>query len=288
MRAFITAALTGLIAFTSVLAAPLVKGPVVVFVSIPPLQYLTEKVGGSQLEVRTLVGPGQSPATYEPGPKIMAELAQAKLLVRTGVPFEKAWIGKIQAAHPTLKIWDARTDLPLRKMRSHDHGSHPHDALDPHFWTHPLLFKQAALNLVDVLTELIPEQRTTFEKNAQVLGQQLDALDQEIRQLLVGLANRDLMVYHPSWGYFTDAYGLHQQAIETEGKSPGARGLAKLLDQLRQSGIKTLFVQPQFNQQHAHALAGEIGGKVVVIDPLAYDYLNNLRLTATLISEAGQ
>ncbi len=288
MRAFLAAALIGLIALTDVLATPVLAGPVHVFVSIPPLQYLVEKVGGAQVRVQTLVGPGQSPATYEPGPKVMAKLDQARLLVRTGVPFEKAWIGKIQAAHPSLKIWDARTDLPLRQMQGQGHADHDHGTRDPHFWTNPLLFKQAAHHLAAVLAELMPEQRATFEKNAQVFGRQLDAVDQDIRGLLAGLSKHDFMVYHPSWGYFADAYGLHQRAIEVEGKSPGARGLAKLVDQLRQSGLKTLFVQPQFSQQNARALAAETGGKVVVIDPLAYDYLNNLRQTAAKIAEANQ
>jgi zinc transport system substrate-binding protein len=94
------------------------------------------------------------------------------------------------------------------------------------------------------------------------------------------------MVFHPAWGYFADNYGLTQVAIEHEGKQPGARGLAALIDQAKQANIKVVFVQPQFDKRQARQVAQAIGGAVVAVDPLAADYVDNLRRVGRQFAKA--
>jgi len=94
-------------------------------------------------------------------------------------------------------------------------------------------------------------------------------------------------VFHPAWGYFADTYGLIQIPIEKEGKEPGARALTLLIGQARREHVKVIFVQPQFDRKSATQVARAIGGRVVAIDPLAPDYMNNLRGVARQISEAN-
>src|SRR5690606_3888118 len=94
------------------------------------------------------------------------------------------------------------------------------------------------------------------------------------------------LVFHPSWGYFAAAYGLVQVAIEHEGKEPGARALAGIIEQAKAEGIRVVFVQQQSAGASARAVAEAIGGRVVPLDPLAPDYLANLRRSAQAIAEA--
>jgi zinc transport system substrate-binding protein len=96
------------------------------------------------------------------------------------------------------------------------------------------------------------------------------------------------MVFHPSWGYFADAYQLQQIAIEHEGKQPGARALSQLIEQAKQNQIKVVFVQPQFDQRQAEQIARAIDGKVMAVDPLAANYIDNLRQVAQQFSQALQ
>ncbi|MEA3410938.1 MAG: zinc ABC transporter substrate-binding protein [Pseudomonadota bacterium] len=256
--------------------------PLRVMVSVPPLKYLVERVGGPRVQVRSMVQPGFSPATYEPMPRQVKDLARADLYVRSGVPFENAWMTRIRSTNPTMLVLDAREGIPAPATEGHA----THDGHDPHAWTSPLLAKQMAFNVRDALIALAPEDRATFESGYQTLAGELDALDEEIREILSDLTTPRFMVYHPAWGHFADRYGLVQIAIESDGKEPGARALANLIEQARQDGITVVFIQPQFDRRMANQVAKAIGGKVEVLDPLSADYTKNLRQVARRLAEA--
>jgi zinc transport system substrate-binding protein len=84
-------------------ALPAAAGPSA-FVSIQPQKYFVERIGGDAVDVKVMVDPGAHPAVYEPSPRQMAALSRADLYFAAGVPFEDAWLKKIQAANPDLKI----------------------------------------------------------------------------------------------------------------------------------------------------------------------------------------
>lgn len=264
--------------------------PVRVFVSILPQQYFFEQIGAEHVEVSVMVGPGQSPATFDPTPRHMVRLAGADVYQRIGVPFERAWMQDITARLPELKIVDAREGIKLRSMEhQHESGHSAGDTgKDPHIWTDPLLVIKIADQILDLLIELAPQQETVFKKNHRQFVQRLEVLDKKIRQLLYGMERSSFMVFHPSWGYFAERYGLHQIPVEQEGKSPGARALARFVETAQEKGIKTIFVQKQFSQRSAAVLAALFNGSVVAVDPLAYDYPENMERVANAIAGAAE
>ena len=288
--------LRALVACLWLLAAASVSAgeKVPVFVSILPQKYFVERVGGNQVEVAVLVGPGHSPETYEPTPQQMAALHRARLFFRIGAPFERAWMDRVRSGHPELRIVDNRDGIPLRVLESTGESDdadrdHRHaQGKDPHIWTSPPLVKQMATQIRDALIMEAPEHRAAFESNHAVFAAELDALDREIRDRLANLQHRRFMVFHPAWGYFADTYDLQQIPIETAGKSPGPRTLAQLIEAAKNEGVRVIFVQAQFSDRAARAVAQAIGGRVEAIDPLAYDFPANLRHVANLIAEAGQ
>lgn len=281
-----------------------VAEPLGVFVSVLPQKTIVEKIGGSHTDVRAMVRPGYSPHTYNPSPRQIAALSKTTLFVRTGVPFEHAWLERIRSANPDMQILDARLGLDVRSIEHREHGGDEDDAEhgtaadrthgqqttmghDPHIWTSPPLVKQIARSISDKLVELDPTHEQDYARNYAAFSAELDTLDQDIRMLLKGLENRNFMVFHPAWGYFADTYGLNQVPIEKEGKEPGARALSALIEQARREDVRVIFVQPQFNTQSAKQIAQAIGGRVVPIDPLSPNYADNLRTVARQIAEAG-
>jgi zinc transport system substrate-binding protein len=283
-----------LLALLLLLSSPLVaEERLKVAVSIIPQKNLVERIGGELVDVQLIVQPGQSPATYEPTPRQMADVSQADIYYRIGVPFEHVWLERIQSAYPNLPILDARAGIELRAMdegdHHHDHGhDHGEDGLDPHIWLSPPLIKIMAQSLRDRLIKLLPKQRDILIKNHAAFLQSLDSLDSDIRAALAGAKVKKFMVYHPSWGYFADTYGLQQIPIESEGKEPGAKALARLIAEAKENRIGAIFVQKQFSQDQAKAVASSVGAKVVAIDPLSADYPENLRDVAQAMAESSK
>jgi len=264
--------------------------PLPVFVSILPQKQIVERVGGDAVKVDVIVRPGQDAHTYEPTPAQVVALAQAKALFRIGMPFEERLAARLARTSPTMAIVDTRQGISLLTMvdhhHSHEHGHAKTPAAkagaapatpDPHIWTSPRLIKQQAATVRDALIALQPEGRGRFEAGYAAYARDLDALDAQLRQWLAGKAGQRFMVFHPSWGYLADEYGLQQIAIEVEGKEPSPKALARIIERAKSDGIRVVFVQPQFSRNAAQQVARAIGGEVVAIDPLAADLLGNLR-----------
>lgn len=264
-----------------------------VFVSVPPQKTFVERVGKEHVRVEVMVQPGHSPAAYDPTPRQIAALSGADLYVRTGVPFEDAWMTRIRAVNSHMAILDARGGIAAREMGPHDHGEargkpHPADELDPHLWTSPPLVKEMSRRIRNQLIALDSDHRSDYEQGFSELAADLDALDREIRARLSGISKRQFMVFHPAWGYFADTYDLEQVTVQREGKEPGPKALAALIDQAQREELKVIFVQPQFSRRAAERIARAIGGRVESIDPLAADYFANMRRVASTIAEANK
>ena len=265
--------------------------PIPVFVSILPQKYFVERIGGEQVKVEVMVNPGESPATFNPNPKKMSLLSQAKLYFSIGVPFETIWIDRIQSIHLNLQFVPLHDEAHDKSGTDQGHGHpsrHSHGSSDPHIWTSPAKVKLMAKKIKETLVRAEPQKEKYFEANLRAFHNDLDALDRDIREILARSDNHRFLVFHPAWSYFAEDYGLEQISIEDGGKEPGARTLQKIIEKGKKLGIKVIFVQKQFSLSIAKKIAKMIGATVREMDPLAEDYLENMRLTATAISGALQ
>ena len=255
-----------------------------VFVSIVPQKYFVEKIGAKLVDVSVMVKPGASPATYEPKPRQMVAISRTRIYFSIGVPFEKAWMKKISATHPGMRV--VPTDhginkIPLTEHRHQDEGKHPeHGILDPHIWLSPTLVMIQARTILKALQEVDPAHGPEYEINYKAFISQLSDLDVELKNTFSGVQGLEFMVFHPSWGYFANTYGLKQVSIEIAGKAPKPAQLKELIEHAKKNGIKFIFVQPQFSAKSAQLIAREIGGQVIFTDPLAEDWAGNLRAVA--------
>jgi len=259
---------------------PAAAGRVRVFVSIPPLQDFVERIGGARVEVEALVKPGQDPHTYEPTPQQVAGLARSRLFLLAGFPYEKALLPRLESTMPQLTVVDTRQGIALLPESDADQN------MDPHVWMSPKLARRQAENIRDALIRADPGGEADYREGFRRLAAELDGLHAELTRALAPLAGRELLVYHPAFGYFAAEYGLKQVAVETGGRQPSARELARLIDLARERHIRVIFVQPQFSQAGARAVAEAIGGAVVSLDDLPRDYLANLRDMSRKVQEA--
>ena len=261
--------------------------PQQIFVSILPEEFLATRVGGTRVQVETLVQPGHNMHTYAPTPLQMARLARAQFYFRIGVPFETPLIAKLQRTVPDLKIVDLQEGLDLMQLEEPDEEHHEHGGeMDPHTWLDPKLALKQAQRIHATLVAHDPTGREEYDRNLARLTDDLQELDQTLRTILQPFAGQTIYVFHPAYGYFCRAYNLKQKAINVLGKETGARHLARLIEEAQKEGVRVIFVQPQFSEKTAATIARSIGGSVVSLDNLSRDYLANMKSMALQIAAA--
>lgn len=282
--------------------------PIIVAVSVLPQAEFVEKVGGDKVKTVVIIPPGADPHSYEPSPRELGKVSEARMYVTIGIdmPFEEVWIDRFESIDSETLIVNSSDRIELKKLADHDHHEgeeeeehagdfeadhaneseenheneseevHEETELDPHIWTSPANAKIMVENTYKGLVKIDPENKEYYTQNRDAYLKELDALDARIREKLEGREERNFMVYHPSWGYFAADYNLTMIPVEIEGKEPSAQDLAKLVDLAKEKQVKVIFVQSQFNTRSAQAVAEEIGGEVIAVDPLAKDYIANM------------
>ncbi|HEV7667481.1 MAG TPA: zinc ABC transporter substrate-binding protein [Thermoanaerobaculia bacterium] len=275
---------------------PAAKAPtslVQVAVSVPPQAYFVDRIGGGRVAVQVMIPPGASETSYSPSPRQLVALSRARLYVKVGHPaflFEANHIDRFLAGHREIRVVDmsegiepilageeeGRPETP--GFFGEEHPAHAvHAGGDPHVWVAPATVRVAAGNIARALSAADPEHAGQYRRNLGSFLAEIDALDREIRADLAASPTRRFMVYHPAWGYFARQYGLEQVAIETGGREPSAARLIEMIDRGRREGIRAIFVQRGFARKSAEVIAEALGGEVVVVDPMAYDWSASLR-----------
>lgn len=257
-----------------------------VFVMISPQRYLVERIGGDLVSVGVLVQQGLCAESYEITPRQMDELARAQLFFRIGMPSEESILPKLAEVCPKLKVVDLREGVPLLSMAAHqDEGHEEHAGPDPHIWLDPVRARTEAQTIAKALSGAAPEHREDFEAGLRAVESDLDALHARISAELAPCRGRKFYVFHPSYGYFAERYGLRQESIEQDGKGPGARYVDELITRMKSEGVKALFVPPQLNNPSAKAIAESVGAAMVELDPFAPDYIGNLESIARALAK---
>jgi zinc transport system substrate-binding protein len=254
-----------------------------VVVTIQPQAEFVENIGGEMVKVTVMIPTGASPHTYEPTPGQMTEAARARIYAKvgSGVEFELAYLDKIAAVNKNMLIVDCSEGIQLITS---DDPNEP--GMDPHIWVSPRNAMIMVQNICEGLIQVDPENRAYYEMNRDTYLNKLDELDKEISDELADVQNRAFIVFHPSWGYFASDYNLEQIAIEVDGKEPSAQDIARIIEEAEKRNIKVVFASPQFNPQSANVIAKEIDGRVILIDNLARDYIENMQAVLNELSQA--
>jgi zinc transport system substrate-binding protein len=263
-------------------------------VSIPPQKYFLKRVTGDLFDIKVMIPPGHSPATYAPTPRQMRFLNRSKIYFSIGhLPFEKAWMTRIMASNKEMRVVDTSRGISLIREDHHHHGKEDGSAdhgpdssgINPHIWLSPQAVKIQARNMLKGVLAIDPKNRQIYENNFRRFIEDVGRLIVENELRFTGLSNRTFMVFHPAWSYFAREYQLTQLAIEWAGKVPNPAHLVEYIETAKTKGIDVILVQRQFDTHSAEAIASEIGGRVIELDPLAEDWLANMRTIATTISQ---
>ncbi|MCY1720747.1 zinc ABC transporter substrate-binding protein [Prolixibacteraceae bacterium Z1-6] len=254
-------------------------GSDVVTVSILPQQTFVKKIAGDDFQINVLIPPGSSPAAYTLLPSQLKDISRSAVWFRIGyIGFEHSWKDKIAQANTNMKVVNIADGLDLIADKMEQHGDHVHiEGVDPHVWLSPVMVKQMTKRILDELIDLKPEKTAEYKANYMRFVKECDELNIELSNKLNPYKGRKFIVFHPSLSYYAREYGLEQYSLESGGKEPTPQHLKNMVDMAHQENIKTIYIQSEFDRDHARVFANEIGGEIIQVWPLNPEWEDNLR-----------
>ena len=252
----------------------------IITVTIEPLRYFTEAIAGENYQVVSMVPKGSSPESYDPTPQQLVNLSKSQAYFRIGyIGFEQVWMKKLEANCPDMKVYNTSKGIDLIRDKGHWHGDHFHEGgVEPHIWNSTQNALIIADNIYQALCELDSTHQADYKNRLDSLKQNIRQTDAETRRLLEN-ADSTFLIYHPALSYFARDYGLKQISIEEGGKEPSPAQLKKLIETCRNENVHTIFVQQEFDQRNAQLIAHELGINIVSINPLSYDWTEEMLRT---------
>ncbi|MFV0291358.1 MAG: metal ABC transporter solute-binding protein, Zn/Mn family [Mangrovibacterium sp.] len=261
-----------------------------VAVSIVPQEYFVRNIADTLVDVMILVEPGSSPELYELRAAQMAKLSQASAWLGIGeIDFELSWKTKILESNPNLLFFNCSKEVNIIASEIVNHGDHQHKhGVDPHTWTSAKEGLKIAHESYLALCKLLPEHHELLQQNYRALCSEIEALDQEIEQILSSSTNKNFLIFHPSLGYFARDYGLTQIPLEIEGKEPSPKYIQEFIQQSKDLNLNKILIQKEFSKSIANQLSKEINGEVIEINPLGSNWAAELINIAHIISNSSK
>ncbi|MEN9903541.1 MAG: hypothetical protein RLZZ555_106 [Pseudomonadota bacterium] len=228
---------------------------------------LVRQVGGERVEVEVLVGPGSDAHVYSPKPAQARQVGQAQVVFSNGMGFD-GWMARLlkSAGFKGRHVIASEGVKPLQAESPRDSQGHQHHgAADPHAWQDVARVQTYVANVAKGLCAADAAGCEAYRRNADAYGQQLKALDLEIRQAWSSIPAPQRLVIssHDAFGYYAKAYEvrfLAPQGVSTDAEA-SAQGVARLIRQIRQEKARALFVESIADPRLIEQIARETGLK---------------------------
>jgi len=274
-----------------ILADPCLAEPPRVLVSIKPLHALTAEIMTQVGIPDLLLKGGNTPHSYALRPSDARRIADADLIIWVGPELEGFLLKPLQNLNTNARVltllqqpslirlpqrsggfWDSDFDQHDSKREENSSNQNKH-FFNPHLWLDPLNAQKIVQLIAAELIKLDPENRTSYQKQADQLIEKLGKLHVTLQARLVGLKGIPYLVFHDAFHYLENRYQLSAVGSVTVSpdRLPGARRIIEISKKIERSGAKCIFSEPQFTPKLVEVLHNETGIKSGTLDPLGAD-----------------
>ena len=217
-----------------------------------------------------LVGPNVDMHDFQPSPANSRKFAGAKLVVLNGLALE-GWADRLvkAAGYRGARLVASKGVKALAgDEQEHGHGGdgHGHGKYDPHAWQDVGNVKIYVANIRDALIGVDPENKATYQQNAEKYLSELDALNRDIRATWADIPKerRRVITSHEAFDYYGRANDVEFLAAQgvSEDAEPSARDVAKLIQQIKKEKITAIFVENISSGRMIDRIAKETGAKI--------------------------
>lgn len=251
----------------SLVSMPAQAAPLQVVASISILGDLVKQVGGEYVDVKTLVGPDGDAHVFQPTPTDAKTIANASIVFMNGLGLE-GWMERlIASANFKGKLVTLSDGITKTLTMTEDEDGHEAKPItDPHAWQSLSNGRLYVQNIAKALSAADAAHAASYKAKADELDKELSKLDAWVKSEVASVpaAKRKVISSHDAFGYFANAYGVTFMApvgISTEAE-PSAKGMKKLIEQIKQEGVKAIFFENMASAKLVNQLAAEAGVKV--------------------------
>jgi ABC-type Zn uptake system ZnuABC Zn-binding protein ZnuA len=247
-------------------------GPLKIVASTGIIGDLVNQIGGSRVEVTTILPANADPHEFEPSPKDVATLQDANVVFIHGLGLDNWAQDLIDNSGADFSVVTVTDGVDAINRLGGDASD-----VDPHVWFDPTKVAQMTANIAAGLSAADPDGADAYNARLAVYQQNLTALDQQIaeRVALIPTDRRNIVTNHDALGYFADRYGLNIVGTVIPGLSPGAepsaQEVAALLQTVKDQQVSVIFAENTVSPKLAQELASEAG--ITVVDTLYSDSL---------------
>lgn len=254
-------------------AAPSVEAPAAqlrVVTTTTVLADLVAQVGGSRVDVDSLVPKGGEVHTFDPTPSDVRRVAEADLVILNGLGLDEWLAGLVTDAGSTAPVVELGEDLAgvtylAGELEASD--GHADEAINPHLWLNVTYAAKYAERIGEALATADPPGAAAYREGAAAYVGILTALDTELRARMdtIPASDRTVLSFHDAFPYFAAAYGLTIDGtiVDAPGQDPSAAQIAELVRVVREKDIRAIFAEAQFGEDLARTIADETGATVV-------------------------
>jgi len=219
-------------------------------------------VGGSRVEVFSLLPAQADPHSFRPGAQDVTRVADADLVLSVGLSLEAEWLSKLldSASADNSRVVALGESIDPIVVSG---------VVDPHFWLDPLRVKMAVLQIEDELSELDPDGAAQYRNDAETYIAALDELQEWTLNQVATLPKerRLLATTHDSLRYFAETYGFTLVGAtfggSMAGQEPSAEEMAGIVDTIIEAEVDAVFVENAVNDRLARTIAEETGAVII-------------------------
>jgi ABC-type Zn uptake system ZnuABC Zn-binding protein ZnuA/ABC-type Mn2+/Zn2+ transport system permease subunit len=238
-------------------------GRVQVVATTAHLADVARQAGGGAVEVRRLLPLGADPHDYEPRPDDVRAVAEADVVLASGLGFDD-WIGEVARNAGDTPVVDVGAAVPHRRPADGDGGG----GGDPHWWHDPRNVAAATATIARAVAGAAPGRRATVGRSARAYAARVRALDAAQARCFAAVPARDrkLVTDHDAFGHLAGRYGIEVVGAVipslTSSAQPSAGDVAELSDTVRREGVRTIFPERSLSPRLAEAIARQTGAEV--------------------------
>lgn len=258
-----------------------------------------QQVGGSRVQVMTLVGPGGDAHTYQPVPQDSVSLGRVAIVFENGLGFE-TWMDRLfeSSGSSAQRVVVSRSIVP-RPIGTLGNI----EEQDPHVWHDPVRAIAMVQVIADSLATADPANAEFYEARADGYLEQLRRLDAWIAEQTARVpeARRILVTTHDTFGYFAERYGFEilsvMGSVSSEVADPSAAEMAAVVRQIRSRNVPAVFAENILSPRLTEQIAREADVTLVATlytdalgpaDSPGANYLSMMRFNVQAIVEALQ